>query len=202
MGLLAFDLDDVTAAHIEDGFDETEKLTTFIEASRLVIQAIHSLPGLFEDAHLGKIEVYLGRAAFTAAHVQARFREHRKEKGHQHGVVLFSTTQARAVRWEGWANRILMYLHEIEKLCVANAAAGGHGGKSEDIDESCIYLTWRMVRERDIDVPDDADVVETAEHLSSSTKRSISFEDAQEALDPVTRPRTEKLKIEWHKEHA
>ena len=96
-------------------------------AIRRTIEMIHR----FERLHfqrgvtLENVEVYLSRAATTPRYVLARWKSHRKNRGHGFATVLFTCDSRKAARLEGLAINILAKLKLRDALCVAGANVGG-----------------------------------------------------------------------------
>lgn len=201
MPVLAFDLDIVDHSDIRDGINAAPAYQRFGPAVKHVIRSIHGIPKLFEDLELGQIEVYLGRAGATEEHVHGRFGSHFENKDHEHGAILFEGATKDVVSWEGWANRIIKSLQARGMLCVANIIAGKNG-RTPSTPTSVVYMTWREIPREGLLTPTRRDVEEMAIEISDGASESRSASQLATAMDPITRPDTDYVEIEWHEEHS
>lgn len=199
--LLAFNLDTVTREHIRDGIAAAPNYLRFGDAAKHVMRSIHAIPFLFEDMKRGEIEVYLGRAGGTAEHVSGRFRSHRQNKDHEHGVVLLEGATSLVISWEGSANRMLSGLERRGMLCVANILAG-ENGPTPATGTSVVYLTWRGIRRVAVTTPDDYDINEIADEVAASVHETRPAKQIAAAMAPIAWPGTDIGDMKWHDEHA
>lgn len=196
----AYNLPEVSSGHIEDGLASALLCRRFHEAGRHVIRSIHGIPRLFEGVSLGSLEVYLGRSGATPKHVKSRFRDHLDEKRHEFGMILVVGDTENIVTWEGIANHILLRLKDRGLLCVANLAAGGHGNVPE-CRYSCIYMTWRVARKKQVAVATRRDIVDISEEIADDYGVRSLEESLTVAMDSLSRPSRDYADLIWHREH-
>lgn len=201
MTVLAYDLDIVDHSDISDGLEAAPRYQRFTDAVKHVIRSIHGIPDLVGDADLDQIEVYLGRAGGTEAHVLGRFGSHRERKAHEHGAILFRGATANVVSWEGWSNRILKGLQERDMLCVANLVAGKNG-RIPSTPTSVVYMTWRRIRRQGLFTPTKRDVLEMVKEIVEGASELRPAAQLATAMDPITRPETDFTRLAWHPEHT
>lgn len=170
-----------------------------------MVRLIHSIPDLFNDSDLDRVELYIGRTGCTPRHVKGRWKIHRDEKDHEYALVAIRCPTDRIVRWEGMMVKILNRLKSRGRLCVRNAEGSGGGGRVADTDDSVVYITWRLKRRSKLTIPTRKDVREIAADLveyGASSNPKITSQSIQKALDPITRVKSEKTDTEWHDNHG
>lgn len=189
--LLAFNLDSVQGAHVSDGIAAAPSYRRFSAAGQHVIRSIHALPKLYEDAALGDIEVYLGRAGGTPEHVLSRYRNHFNKRSHAFGVVLFSGATADVISWEGTCNRLIKRLDAGKHLCVANLVAG-ENGPAPSTDRAFVYMTWRLLtRRKRVGKPTPTEIEHIADAVADHASEARTADQLLTAMDPLSRPLTE-----------
>ena len=194
---------DYCGPELEEGIGRAPLYERFADAGKHVVRTIHSLPKMWDDSPLERVEVYIGRAAATAKHIKARWEDHLGNKGHEHGAIVLRCTTSVVSHWETAAVRAIKGLESRGRLCVRNASASGHGALPST-NESVIYITWKVGgRSRAISLADKRMVDDVASEVAEHTTHlGINVESMRRALDPITRPVHERADMEWHPAHS
>lgn len=159
-------LHDVTRADVEKMVPRTAGVRSdFRAAIGLVVRAIHDLPRLLPDRGMENIEVYLGRS--TEDELLRRWAEHRDEKQHDHGIVLFRTFTAQVELFEQLALEVLKRLHDRRVLCVRNIVPRSIGNLP-DAGHALIYMTVGRRSGVKLRRPTVGDLQEIAEEVASA----------------------------------
>jgi len=108
-------------------------------------------------------------------------------------MIICRCLTSQVKRWEGAAIRVLKGLDKRNRLCVKNIDMRG-GGALPAIQESCIYITWRVVNERQIVLPKRKDINAIAYEAEGD---KISAKQLKNTLDLITRPVQERDAIAW-----
>ena len=182
---------------LELGLETVPRFTRFGSAGKAVIRAIHSIQDLEHPRHgyisLGRVEIYLGRAGATYKHLSSRWRTHNKTKKHCYGMVVCLCPTSKVQIFESAAIRVLNRLRDKGRLCVKNIEMRG-GGSLPAVSDSCIYITWRVVPERNLTLPKRSDIADIAYHVEDE---HINVGQLKRTLDLITRPTREKELINW-----
>lgn len=196
-----FDLAPRIERELQRAVEAAPLLRRIADAGKLVVRHIHTVPRLYRAAALGDVDLYLGRAGATARHVHGRFSHHARDKGHSAGTVVLRCATTDVVRWEGVAVRVLRALQLRERLCVANIAASGAGAIPR-VPESVIYLTWRTrERRKPLRMAQRRDIAAIARQVSAEMDE-VPHATLLRALDPISRPATEVVDLDWARGHV
>lgn len=190
---------------IDDSIQSARHYRRFSDAGKHLIRLIHSIPDLYNNVSRDKIEIYIGRAGKSYNHVRSRWRSHHNgTKSHEGGLVAFTCSTSDVVGWEGACNKIVSRLTERGRLCIANILEAG-GGQVPATEDSVIYITWKIISSKPIQVPTRNDITVILNQNSIvdyALQYNISTRALESALDPLSRPVLERTPIHWHYLHG
>jgi hypothetical protein len=186
---------------LKRALDSAPHFERLADGGKRVIRAIHGVVDLYEDAEHGDFEFYLGRCGATPDHLYSRFGAHFINKDHVGGIVAVRCDTEIVMKWECAAIRVLKGLKDRNRLCVANVACHG-GGLLPSTEHSAIYLTW-LVRSdtADITLPIRRDIDAIATEVAFRMDGDVSKDSITRAIDPITRPRRDRLPLDWARGH-
>ncbi len=205
--LLAFNLarlgrnPDYASDEIAEGLATAPRYERFADAAKSIILAIHAIPRLREDTSLGQVEVYVGRAGATPRHILNRWKTHREEKKHQHGLVAIECPTHVVELWERAAIRVVNKLRNDGRLCVKNASSSSQGQLPGE-EYSCIYVTWKKSTEIELEPSSRAYVEEVASEVAGQLRPELTRDQVLRAIDPISRPMREFANVAWHEKHT
>jgi hypothetical protein len=187
---------------INRALDQTPFFSNMSAAGQWVICTIHGVIDLYSNILPGDVEFYLGRCGATPEHVFGRFTAHLENRDHTDGIVSLRCDTRTVCHWETVAIRVLNGLRLRRRLCVANIACHGGGG-IPSVDESVMYLTWRLLPKTEAITPAvrrDVDVIAAlvaTQMAGRTTAKAIAA-----AIDPITRPVRDRLDLDWARGHV
>ncbi len=169
-------------------------------AIRHTIRCIHGIDRLMRNTKMEELEVYLGRAS-TISRVVARWKEHRKERGHTWATVLFRASREHAKVLEKAAIRTVQRLRDRNSLCIGNAnIIGGATGPNTDVEHEFIYMTWGYgdwpaVFEHK---PSTNDIREIAQAVAGDMRGLVTEQQLRAGMIATKAPLTQYEKLRWY----
>lgn len=171
-----------------------------------VIKAIHGLADLHKNkkVSLKQIEVYLGRSSDLPKHLKLRWQQHRNEKKHQHGIVLFKCEPDQAEYLEEIGIRVVRKLKGYNTLCVGNVNIRDKAGRPPDSSSTAvIYMTWRTKsKPAGYERPSSPIIKRVASEVASelnkvTPQQKVTSQQLEKGLKASRSEKTQKAKLDW-----
>lgn len=189
------DIIDIDFNEIYDGKGDPKK-----DIIKLITEAIHGIPSLFNEVDLEHVQVYLGK---TAEHrISYRSEEHWHGKDTPYFIPLIKVSNKEIDYIEKLGIKYLNFLSNNNHLCFGKLLNGieGGGGRKSEAKTQVIYLTFRIDK-RNKSNPISREGVNLAighmyYSLNNEFSKDANPEDIKEILYSIYKTRTG-LKLYW-----